>query len=113
MQGVAKTIEQSIVQASQNVEKIPEDIIISFPSSDFVFDSVTTSYTRADPTSTLTMQELDTMIKRIESGSYVRAREKAKLRSGILVDDIRLISSTITSVSIDGKKITNPIGFTG
>lgn len=113
MQGVARTIEQSIVQAAQNVEKIPEDIIISFPSSDFISDKITTSYTRADPTSTLTMEELDTMIKRIEGESYVRARERAEMHSGMMKDDLRLISSTITSVSIDGRKITNPVGFTG
>ena len=113
MQGVAKTIEHSIIQASQDISRIPDDIIISFPSSDFLCDSLTTQYTRADPTSTLTMQELDVMIKRIEADSYVRAREKAKFRTGGLADDLRLISSTITSVLIDGKKITNPIGFTG
>lgn len=113
MQGVARTIEQSIVQASQHIEDIPEDIIIAFPSHDFLFDSITTQYTRADPSSTLTMQELDTMIKRIESDSFLRAREKAKKRSGVFSDDLRLISSTITSISIDGKKITNPVGFSG
>ncbi len=113
MQGVARTIEQSILQASAELENIPDDIIISFPSSDFLFDSTTTQYTRADPSSTLTMQELDTMIKKIEASSYARAREKAKKRAGIFQDDLRLISSTITSVTIDGKKITNPVGFSG
>lgn len=113
MQGVAKTIEQSILQASQDLQNIPDDIIISFPSSDFLFDSLTTEYTRADPSSTLTMQELDTMIKRIEADSYARARIKAKSRSGNLHEDLRLISSTITSVCIDGKKIMNPVGFSG
>lgn len=113
MRGVAQTIEQAIIAVSQNVEDIPKDIIISFPSHDFLFDSMTTQYLRADPTSTLTMQELDTMIKKIESQSYARAYEKAKKRSGWLHDDLRLISSTIVSVVIDGKKIANPIGFTG
>lgn len=113
MRGVAQTIEQAIIAVGQKVEDIPKDIIISFPSHDFLFDSITTQYVRADPTSTLTMQELDTMIKKIESQSYARAYEKAKRRSGVLADDLRLISSTIVSVVIDGKKITNPIGFTG
>ena len=113
MQGVAKTIEHSILKASQNLEHIPDDIIISFPSSDFLFDSLTTEYARADPSSTLTMQELDTMIKKIEADSYARARMKAKLRSASISEDLRLISSTITSVCIDGKKITNPVGFSG
>jgi len=113
MRGVATTIEQAIIQVSQHLESIPEDIIISFPSQDFICDSITTQYVRADNTTTLTMQELDTMIKKIEGDSYSRAREKAKRRSGAFQDDLRLISSTIVSISIDGKKVTNPIGFTG
>lgn len=78
MRGVAETIEQSILQATQKLDVIPEDVVISFSSSDFFFDSVTTQYVRLDPTSTLTMQELDTMIKRIEANSYSRTKEKIK-----------------------------------
>ena len=113
MRGVASTIEQAIIQVSQELESIPEDIIISFPSQDFICDSITTQYVRADKSSTLTMQELDTMIKKIEWDSYARARDKATFRSWSLQDDLRLISSTIVAISIDGKKVTNPIGFTG
>lgn len=113
MGGVARTIEQVIIQASQSLDRVPEDIIISFPSHEFFFDSITTQYVRADPTSTLTMQELDTMIKKVESDSYHRAREKASKRSGTLQDDLRLISSTIIAITIDGKKVMNPIGFVG
>lgn len=112
MQGVAKTIEQAMVQSCQSLEEIPQDVIISFSSHDFLFDTVTTEYMRADATSTLTMQELDTMIKRIESASHARARQKSKARFGFS-DDIRLISSTITSITIDGKRIVNPVGFMG
>ena len=113
MRGVSDTIEQSILQASQHLENIPEDVVISFSSSDFLFDAITTQYIRLDPTSTLTMQELDTMIKRIESTSYARAREKIKNHAGVLADDLRLVSSTITNISIDGQKITNPVGASG
>lgn len=113
MRWVAKTIEQAILQASQDIPNIPDDIIISFSSSNFLFDSATTKYVRIDPTSTLTMQELDIMIKNVESASYNRAKEKFKLRSGMISDDLRLISSTITSITIDGKKISNPVGFSG
>lgn len=113
MRGVAETIEQSILQATQKLDVIPEDVVISFSSSDFFFDSVTTQYVRLDPTSTLTMQELDTMIKRIEANSYSRTKEKIKKNAWIIVDDLRLISSTITNISIDGKKITNPVWSSG
>lgn len=113
MRWIAKTIEQTIISASQDLLNIPDDIIISFSSSNFLFDSATTQYIRIDPTSTLTMQELDIMIKNVESASYARAKEKFKSRSWMISDDLRLISSTITSITIDGKKISNPVGFSG
>lgn len=113
MRGVTQTIEQAIIQASQSLDVIPEHAILSFSSWDLVYDSMTTQYMRVDTDAVLTMQELDTMIKRIESQSYARAREKAKRQKTIFLDDLRLVSSTIVSVSIDGKKVLNPLGMTG
>jgi cell division ATPase FtsA len=113
MRWVANTIQKSIVQASQKSDTIPSDMIIAFSSSEFMFDSVTTQYIRADKTSTISMEEIDTMIKKIESASFERVREKAKKHFALYSDDIRLVSSTITSIEIDGKKISNPIGFSG
>jgi hypothetical protein len=59
------------------------------------------------------MEELDTMIEKIERVSLQRAKEKAKTEYAIIHDDIRLISSTLTSIVIDGKQVANPIGFHG
>lgn len=59
------------------------------------------------------MEEIDSIIKKIETESFVRIREKAKREYGISHDDIRLISSTITAISIDGKSYTNPLGTSG
>jgi cell division ATPase FtsA len=59
------------------------------------------------------MHEIDDMIARIEKESYTRAHKKSKKQYGIEGDDLRLISSTIISISVDGRKVTSPIGFTG
>jgi cell division ATPase FtsA len=59
------------------------------------------------------MSEIDSMIKKIEYESLERARDRSKKQYGIIHDDIRLISSTITSITIDGKSVTNPLGFSG
>ena len=113
MRGVMQTIEQTILQASQSLESIPEHAILSFSSGDLLHDSMTTQYMRADENSTITMQELDVMIKRIEAESYSRTRKKAQRQKVTFLDDLRLVSSTIVSISIDGKKVTNPIGMIG
>ena len=53
------------------------------------------------------------MIKKIEHESLDRAKEKSKKQYGVIHDDIRLVSSTLTSIHIDGKLVTNPLGFSG
>jgi cell division protein FtsA len=113
MQGVALTLEKVIHEACSNIDGIPDDIIIAFSPSISIHDSTTSQYLRADGESPISMNEIDTMIEKIESASLLRAREKARREHGLTHDDIRLISSTLTSIHIDGKRVTNPIGFRG
>lgn len=113
MRGMAETMERACTQAAQKFDQVPNDIILCFSSSAFIYDSVTTQYIRGDSISTMTMQEIDMMIKKIESESFNHARKRCKQQFGIAHDDIRLVSSTITIITIDGRNITNPIGFPG
>ncbi len=113
MRWVTDTIERSCVQASQKYEKIPDDIIVSFSSSSFISDILTVQYVRSDETELIQMQEIDTMIKKIESESFARARKKCKQQFGLAHDDIRLVSSTVINIVIDDKIVTNPVGFSG
>jgi hypothetical protein len=111
--GIWDSVEQAMIQASENMEDIPDDIIMSFPSQSFISDLLTTQYSRDDQDSALTMQEIDTMIKRIEKSSYERARTKSRKKFGVISDDLKLISSTIISIQIDGKNVSSPIWFSG
>ncbi len=86
---------------------------MSFPSHAFISDLVTTQYSRDDQDAILTMQEIDKMIKRIEKTSYERARIKSQKQFGVMSDDLKLISSTIISIQIDGRNVSSPIGFSG
>lgn len=111
--GIAQSAEQAIIQASESSDMIPSDIIMSFPSHSFVSDSITAQYIRSDKDSILTMHEIDGMIKRTESESFERARVKSRKQFGVINDDLRLVSSTIIDITIDGRTITNPVGFSG
>ena len=113
MQWVALTLERAIHEASKNSDIIPDDVILGFSPEICIHDTVTTQYIRSDMDAPLSMQEIDTMIEKIEYDSHVRAKEKAKHQYGLHTDDIRLLSSTLTSISIDDKKVMNPIGFPG
>jgi cell division ATPase FtsA len=112
MRSVALTIERSMIQASQNIESIPTDVIIGFSSSQLISDNTTTQYLRT-PGTTITMNEIDEMVKKVEKNSFERVRKKAKEAHGMIHDDLKLVSSTITAIEVDGRAITNPIGFDG
>ncbi len=113
MQWVAHAIDKAIHEACTHIDDIPEDIILWFSPTMCIHDVIASQYIRADESLTLTMEELDTMIEKIEKTSLVRAKQKAKTEYGLIHDDIRLISSTITTITIDGVIVTNPIGLSG
>ncbi len=112
MRGVSLSIERSMIQASQKVDTIPKDVILGFSSSQFISDQITTQYIRKSGTP-IGMHEVDTMVKKVEKDSFDRVRARARTAFGIVHDDLKLVSSTITSIEIDGKSVSNPIGFTG
>ncbi|PID84078.1 hypothetical protein CSB09_02905 [Candidatus Gracilibacteria bacterium] len=113
LSGVMKTVVQAITHASKDLDEIPKDIIASFSSQYFITDTISTQYLRSDPNDPMTMDELDTMIKKTEGASFRRAREKAYKKLGGLSTDLRLVSSTITRVNIDEQRVVQPIGSKG
>lgn len=113
MKWVAETIDKAIHATCRGIETIPEDIIIGFSPVIAISDLMTSQYVRHDPDEPLTMDEIDDMIEKIERTSLSRAKERAKYEYAVVHDDIRLVSSTLTSIIIDGKQVSNPIGFHG
>lgn len=112
MRSVAILMERAMIQASQKIEYIPNDAIIWFSSSQFISDYTTTQYIRKSD-KTITMHEVDEMVKKVEKNSFDRVRKKAKDIYWIVHDDLKLVSSTITAIELDGRSISNPIGFSG
>lgn len=111
MRGVALTLERAIHAASEWCESIPDDIILAYSPEICIHDMITTQYARSDKDALITMSEIDTMISKIEAQSHMRAKEKSKVQYGVVHDDIRLISSTLTAIYIDGKRVSNPVWF--
>lgn len=113
MQMVSEAIEKAIHEACRDVENIPDDIILCFTPTTCIHDIASSQYIREDSEEALSMAELDQMVEKIEYSSLLRVKAKAKSEYGIIHDDIRLISSTLTSVTVDGKMVIHPIWQTG
>lgn len=70
-------------------------------------------YRRKNGNKPLSEQEMDLIIQRVQDQFGERARKEVALETNNPEVEVRLINSAIVSLSIDGYKISNPIGFKG
>ena len=71
------------------------------------------NYVRENPESSITMEEIDNIVKKVEYTSLDRVKGKIRERTGIIESEMKLVTTSIISIMVDGKKLGNPIGFTG
>ena len=76
-------------------------------------NTTTVRYTRKNPNKPITEAEMNDIIKKVQAKSGEVARKTVALETGNKNVEVRLINSAIVSLTIDGYKISNPIGFKG
>ncbi|MDD2486963.1 MAG: hypothetical protein PHS92_01170 [Candidatus Gracilibacteria bacterium] len=110
---VSKSISKAIHKACQNLDSIPNDVIVGFNSSHLLYDHISTNYVRQSKEQPISMKEVDDMIKNIEYKSLEKVKTKIESRLGIIDSEMKLITTSIISIYIDGQRVSNPIGFSG
>ncbi|MDD5770216.1 MAG: hypothetical protein PHE25_04545 [Candidatus Gracilibacteria bacterium] len=111
--GVSESIELAISKLLKKHGINPNDIIINIPTSSIISSKKDITYIRTKPDENITLQELDYIIGKAERESLNEAKNDIKNKTGYSEVDMKLITSSITSMSIDDFKVSNPIGFTG
>ncbi len=76
-------------------------------------NTTTVNYSRKNPNKPITDSEMDQIIKKVQQKSGEVAKKMVALETGNENVEVRLINSAIVSLTIDGYKISNPIGFKG
>lgn len=76
-------------------------------------NTATVRYRRQNGNKPLTEQEMSLIIKRVQERAGSQARKEIADETNNPDVEIRLINSAIVSITIDGYKISNPIGFKG
>lgn len=109
---VSDTVRRTILKASEGLDSLPEEVVLSIGSSSLLYDSIGTNYVRSNPDDPITMEEIDRMIASTEGKSLDRIRDKAEERFDLGPNELRLVTTSLTSISLDGKKVSNPVGFT-
>lgn len=76
-------------------------------------NTTTVRYARQNPNKPITENEMNEIIKKVQEKSGEVAKNTIALETGNDNVEIRLINSAIVSLTIDGYKIMNPVGFKG
>lgn len=71
------------------------------------------NYIRENPENPITMDEIDHIVKKVEHTSLDRVKGKIRERTGIIESEMKLVTTSVISIVVDGKRLGNPIGFIG
>lgn len=70
-------------------------------------------YDRNNPKEKITLQELKNIVHRVQWKSFDQVRSQLAWETGYPEIDVRLVNAAVVDVTIDGYRISNPIGFQG
>lgn len=109
---VSESIEIAINKLLKWHNINPNDIIINIPTSSIIWSKKDIFYIRTKPDEVITLKELDYIIWKAERESLDEAKIEIKNKTGYSEVDMKLITSSIWSMTIDNFKVSNPIWFT-
>lgn len=110
---VSESIEVATHKLLKKHNINPHDMIINIPTSSIISSKKDITYSRTAPNENITLNELDFIIGKAERESLADAKNEIKNKTGYSEVDMKLITSSIVSMSIDDFKVSNPIWFTG
>lgn len=110
---VVTTCEKALAQAEQQAGVMSKLAVVGIAGELIKGSTSTVHYKRKNGNKPITEQEMDLIIKRVQDRAGEKARKEVALETNNENVEVRLINSAIVSLSIDGYKVANPIGFKG
>lgn len=110
---VVSVCEEALVEAEQQAGERASLTVVGVAGELIKGNTTTVRYSRKNPDKPITDAEMNGIIKKVQQKSGEVAKKTVALETGNKNVDVRLINSAIVSLTIDGYKISNPIGFKG
>ena len=110
---VVATCEKALKQAEDQSGERAETTVVGIAGELIKGNTTTVNYSRKNPNKPITDAEMNEIIKKVQQKSGEVARKAVAIETGKDNVEVRLINSAIVSLTIDGYKISNPIGFKG
>ncbi|MBO7718415.1 pilus assembly protein PilM [Candidatus Saccharibacteria bacterium] len=110
---VVAVCEDALVEVEEQAGERANLTVVGIAGELIKGNTTTVNYTRKNPNKPITNDEMSEIIKKVQQKSGEVAKKTVALETGNDNVEVRLINSAIVSLSIDGYKISNPIGFKG
>lgn len=111
--GVASVCEKALSQAERMAGTTSKLTVVGIAGELIKGNTSTVRYRRKSGNKPLSEQEMALIIKRVQERAGEQARKEIADETNNPNVEVRLINSAIVSITIDGYKISNPIGFKG
>ena len=111
--GVIHNCERALERAAEQAGFLPDPVIMGMAGELVKGTTTTVSVARPQPTTKISLSELQKIIQDVQQRAFDRAREVIGFETGVDQVDIRLVNAAIVDVTIDGYRVSNPIGFQG
>lgn len=110
---VVTACEQALSMAEEAAGERASTAVVGMAGELIKGNTTTVNYRRKNPLKPITVEEMNEIIARVQRKAGEVASRAIALESGQSDVEVRLINSAIVSLSIDGYKIVNPVGFKG
>ena len=110
---VTAVCEKALIDAEEEAGETAKMVVVGMAGELVKGNTTTVKYHRKDANHPITEEEINEIIKRVQQKSGEIAKKTIALETGNENTEIRLINSAIVSLTIDGYKVSNPIGFKG
>lgn len=111
--GVIQNCERALEQAAEQAGFLPDPVIMGMAGELVKGTTTTVTVERPQPTSKITLAELQQIISEVQQRAFDKARDVIGFETGVEKVDVRLVNAAIVDVVIDGYRVSNPIGFQG
>lgn len=110
---VVASCEEALISAETQAGQRADLTVVGIAGELIQGNTTTVHYARKDSNKPITEVEMNEIIKRVQQKAGEVARKTVALETGNDNVEVRLINSAIVALTIDGYKISNPIGFKG
>lgn len=110
---VVSVCEEALVDVEEQAGERANQTVVGIAGELIKGNTTTVNYTRKNPDKPISESEMNEIIKKVQQKSGEVAKKTVALETGNENVEVRLINSAIVSLTIDGYKVSNPIGFKG